>query len=96
MPADVACTSSSCLSPSFAGFRRLSARLGRPFGSRDASRNGLGTLEEEEAHMAARVLHGVNLAGWLTLEPWVTPRLFADSGALDEDALIASIGTKRS
>ena len=45
--------------------------------------------------MAARVLHGVNLAGWLTLEPWVTPRLFADSGALDEDALIASIGTKR-
>ena len=33
--------------------------------------------------MAQRALHGVNLTGWLTLEAWVTPTLFADSGALD-------------
>lgn len=42
--------------------------------------------------MAQRALHGVNLTGWLTLEAWVTPTLFADSGALDESALIGSIG----
>ncbi len=45
--------------------------------------------------MAERTLHGVNLTGWLTLEPWVTPELFADSGALDESSLIASLGRKR-
>lgn len=45
--------------------------------------------------MAERALHGVNLSGWLTLKPWVTPSLFADSGALDEDALVTSLGTRR-
>ncbi len=45
--------------------------------------------------MQIRAFHGVNLAGWLTLEPWVTPELFADSGALDEPSLIASIGHTR-
>lgn len=45
--------------------------------------------------MPSRALHGVNLTGWLTLEPWVTPSIFADSGALDEDSLIASIGSRR-
>lgn len=29
-------------------------------------------------------LHGVNLGGWLVLEPWMTPALFLDSGAVDE------------
>ena len=33
--------------------------------------------------MAQGTLHGVNLAGWLMLEPWVTPELFAETGALD-------------
>lgn len=42
--------------------------------------------------MSERSLHGVNLAGWLTLESWVTPELFAGSGALDEDALISALG----
>ncbi|MDP9859730.1 glucan 1,3-beta-glucosidase [Olsenella profusa DSM 13989] len=42
--------------------------------------------------MAGRALHGVNLTGWLTLEPWVTPSLFADSGALDEDSLVIAMG----
>lgn len=45
--------------------------------------------------MAGAALHGVNLTGWLTLEPWVTPELFADSGALDEEALVVSVGEKR-
>lgn len=39
-----------------------------------------------------RALHGVNLTGWLTLEPWVSPSLFADSGVLDEVSLIESLG----
>lgn len=39
-----------------------------------------------------RKLHGVNLTGWLMLEPWVTPELFAGTGSLSEDALIESIG----
>ncbi|MDO5119951.1 MAG: cellulase family glycosylhydrolase [Coriobacteriales bacterium] len=45
--------------------------------------------------MAERALHGVNLTGWLTLEPWVTPELFADSGALDEASLITALGRNR-
>ena len=45
--------------------------------------------------MGERALHGVNLTGWLELESWVTPSLFADSGALDEQALITVLGRKR-
>lgn len=45
--------------------------------------------------MQVRAFHGVNLTGWLTLEPWVTPELFADSGALDEPTLVTSLGRKR-
>lgn len=45
--------------------------------------------------MLLRAFHGVNLTGWLTLEPWVTPELFADSGALDESTLISSLGVSR-
>ena len=41
--------------------------------------------------MAERALHGVNLTGWLTLEPWGTPELFADSGALEEPDLEESV-----
>ena len=37
--------------------------------------------------MASNTLHGVNLTGWLTLESWVTPELFAEAGALDEEQL---------
>ena len=44
--------------------------------------------------MAENALHGVNLTGWLTLEPWVTPELFSGSGALDEPSLITSLGAK--
>jgi glucan 1,3-beta-glucosidase len=45
--------------------------------------------------MNGRALHGVNLTGWLMLESWVTPGLFADSGALDEPSLIHAVGTQR-
>lgn len=45
--------------------------------------------------MSERALHGVNLTGWLTLEPWVTPSLFAESGALDEGRLAQALGTRR-
>lgn len=44
--------------------------------------------------MPQRALHGVNLTGWLTLEPWVTPELFAESGALDELSLLRSLGER--
>ena len=44
--------------------------------------------------MAERALHGVNLTGWLTLESWVSPALFADSGALDEEGLVHSLGRR--
>ena len=40
-------------------------------------------------------LRGVNLAGWLMLEPWVTPELFAETGALDEAALADRLGADR-
>ena len=29
-------------------------------------------------------LRGANLGGWLVLEKWMTPALFADSDAVDE------------
>lgn len=40
-------------------------------------------------------IHGVNLTGWLTLESWITPELFADSGALTERDLAHSLGSER-
>lgn len=45
--------------------------------------------------MAERALHGVNLTGWLTLESWVTPELFAEAGALDEETLARTFGARR-
>ncbi len=40
-------------------------------------------------------LHGVNLAGWLLPEPWVTPELFAATGSLDLTSLSDKLGRKR-
>lgn len=45
--------------------------------------------------MGGHPLHGVNLTGWLTLESWVTPELFAEAGALDEEALVNALGPDR-
>ena len=52
-------------------------------------------MDGGEESMAERALHGVNLTGWLDLEPWVTPTLFADSGALNEESLIGALGRDR-
>jgi hypothetical protein len=40
-------------------------------------------------------VRGVNLSGWLVLESWVTPGVFAASGALDERDLVRSLGHDR-
>lgn len=43
----------------------------------------------------ARALHGVNLAGWLVLEPWVTPSLFSGTGAFTEAELASALAPER-
>lgn len=48
-----------------------------------------------ESGTVAPKLHGVNLSGWLVLEPWVTPSLFAGTGAFDEASLAASMSESR-
>lgn len=42
--------------------------------------------------MAERALHGVNLTGWLSLESWITPEMFAGTGSLGEYGLVATLG----
>ena len=42
--------------------------------------------------MAGHALHGVNLTGWLSLESWVTPELFAGTGSLGEKHLMEILG----
>ena len=37
-------------------------------------------------------LRGVNLGGWLLLEKWITPSLFADLAATDETTWCAELG----
>ncbi|CAG8715122.1 1704_t:CDS:2, partial [Acaulospora colombiana] len=37
-------------------------------------------------------VRGVNLGGWLVLEPFITPSLFETSGVIDEFTLCASLG----
>ncbi len=43
----------------------------------------------------SRMFHGVNLSGWLVLEPWVTPSLFAGTGAFDELELADAVEPSR-
>ncbi|KAJ5085863.1 hypothetical protein N7532_010634 [Penicillium argentinense] len=40
------------------------------------------------------MVRGVNLGGWLVLEPWITPSIFDDAGdaAVDEYSLCATLG----
>lgn len=45
--------------------------------------------------MDQTALHGVNLCGWLVLESWVTPSLFASTGAFDQAGLKAAVGDDR-
>ena len=39
-------------------------------------------------------LHGVNLGGWLVLERWMTPSLFADTDARDEYTFMQTPGAR--
>lgn len=41
--------------------------------------------------MSDIALHGVNLSGWLKLEPWITPEYFAQAQVLDECAMVKSM-----
>ena len=64
-------------------------------GERGASADGrtgaFGARSVSAGHRAEApapgTVHGVNLSGWLVLEPWVTPSLFAATGTLDEASL---------
>lgn len=38
-------------------------------------------------------IHGVNLSGWFILEPWVTPSLFAATGASNDEELQSVLGS---
>ncbi|TVY85324.1 putative glucan 1,3-beta-glucosidase D [Lachnellula suecica] len=42
---------------------------------------------------ADRPARGVNLGGWLSLEPFITPSLFTGSGVIDEWTLTSSLGS---
>lgn len=48
-----------------------------------------------DAKQPTNVIHGVNLSGWLVLEPWITPSLFASTGALDAPDLAVALGPKK-
>ena len=44
-------------------------------------------------------IHGVNLGGWLSIEPWITPSLFSDftssDGVIDEYTLTQKLGASK-
>ncbi|KAI6249460.1 putative glucan 1,3-beta-glucosidase D [Erysiphe necator] len=41
-----------------------------------------------------RPTRGVNLGGWLSLEPFITPSIFKQVGAIDEYTLVSRLGNK--
>jgi glucan 1,3-beta-glucosidase len=45
--------------------------------------------------VANQKMHGVNLGGWLVLEPWLTPSLFDGVQAEDEHSWCVELGTAR-
>ncbi len=49
----------------------------------------------EAIHPQLRKLRGVNLAGWLVLETWITPSLFASTGSFDEEGLARAVREER-
>ena len=52
-------------------------------------------MAREDAKSITKTLHGVNLSGWLIVEPWVTPGLFTDTGATDAKELMQALGQLR-
>lgn len=59
-------------------------------GKRETTSAGTG-----EGVGSRQVYHGVNLSGWLVLETWVTPSLFAGTGAFDEPSLANAMDSDR-
>ena len=45
--------------------------------------------------MTRKALHGVNLGGWLIIEKWMTPGLFADTSAQDEYTFMQTPGARK-
>ena len=43
-------------------------------------------------HYSSAVMHGVNLGGWLVLERWMTPSVFAGTDATNEYELSKTAG----
>lgn len=56
------------------------------------TRYGRGPVVRKGATMNKRI-KGVNLSGWFIPEPWVTPSLFAATGASNAEELQAALGT---
>jgi glucan 1,3-beta-glucosidase len=56
-----------------------------------------GNLALAQAQAAARPdkIHGVNLGGWLVLEKWIKPSLFAGQTAADEYTLCQALGKEK-
>ncbi len=53
---------------------------------------GLPSLAHAQAASPPPKIHGVNLGGWLVLEKWITPGLFAGQTAEDEYTLSQALG----
>lgn len=51
---------------------------------------------QSRANPSAEKVRGVNLGGWLVLEPWITPSLFDEAGdeAVDEYTLTEVLGAE--
>jgi len=59
-----------------------------------AVEGGLSLAAAQTADPAAKI-HGVNLGGWLVLEKWIKPTLFAGETAEDEYTLCQSLGREK-
>jgi len=51
-------------------------------------------LDKPWGSYASRPFRGVSIGGWLSLEPFITPSLFADLSLVDEYTLCAKLGPK--
>jgi glucan 1,3-beta-glucosidase len=52
-------------------------------------------LTDAQAPPKPGKIHGVNLGGWLVLEKWITPSLFAGDQAADEYTLCQTLGQEK-
>lgn len=56
---------------------------------------GTGRVAHARKAPVKPALHGVNLSGWLVLEPWITPSLFVGTGAFDETSLAGYLNSQQ-